>query len=289
MKLLTYESNGQKAVGALTENHEIVPLTAIAPDMLSFINEGSAALTLAEQKIKSAQDTIPLNQVHLLAPIPLPHRNIMCLGRNYAEHARESHRAWGEKVELPQYPVIFTKSPYTANGPYDPIPYDPGVSTAVDFESELLVIIGQAGINISRDQAMNHVFGYSVINDLTARDLQRQHNQFFKGKSLDGYAPMGPWIVTASDIPDPHNLQVTCEVNGVEKQNSRTNQMIFDIPEIITQLSRGMKLYPGDLIATGTPSGVGFARTPPEFLQPGDIVTCKIEGIGSISNRVGIP
>ncbi len=286
MKLITFQNNGESAVGAVINEQRIVSLAAVAPDMLSLIESGSNGLDRARSIIVNTDETIPLENVHLLAPIPQPRRNIMCLGKNYAAHAEESHRAWGDKVELPKFPLIFTKSVTAVNGPFDDIPYDPNVSTAIDFESELLVIIGRPGINITREKAMDHVYGYSIMNDATARDLQRKHNQFFKGKSLDGHGPMGPWIVTTSEIPDPHNLNVTCTVNGQEKQNGNTSQMIFDIPEIITQLSLGMRLLPGDLIATGTPSGVGFARTPPEFLKPGDVVTCSVERIGSIRNKI---
>ena len=286
MKLVTYQINEETAVGAIIEDQRIVPLTTVAPDMLSLIESGSEGLERAQSVVAAATETILLENVRLLAPIPIPRRNIMCLGKNYAAHAEESHRAWGDKVELPKFPLFFTKSTTTVNGPYDDIPYNSNVSTAIDFEAELLVIIGQAGKNITRKQAMAHVFGYSIMNDVTARDLQRQHKQFFKGKSLDGHAPMGPWIVTTSEIPNPHNLRVSCHVNGQEKQNGNTNQMIFDISETIAQLSLGMSLLPGDLIATGTPSGVGFARTPPEFLKPGDVVTCSVEGIGSIRNRI---
>jgi 2-keto-4-pentenoate hydratase/2-oxohepta-3-ene-1,7-dioic acid hydratase in catechol pathway len=288
LKLITYRYQGETAVGVVINEQSIVSLKNIAGSMLSFIEGGDENLARANDLVARAQATIPIKDIHLLAPIPHPRRNIMCLGKNYAEHAIESNQAWGDKVEIPEYPVVFTKSTASANGPYDDIPYDAEVSQAIDFEAELLLIIGKPGVNIRRDQAMDHVYGYSVINDATARDLQRQHKQFFKGKSLDGHAPMGPWIVTASEIPDPHNLDVKCEVNGVEKQNGNTRQMIFDIPETIAQLSRGMRLLPGDLIATGTPSGVGFARNPPEFLKPGDVVTCTVEGIGSIRNKIAV-
>ena len=148
------------------------------------------------------------------------------------------------------------------------------------------MIIGRNGRNISREDALSHVFGYTVMNDVTARDLQRLHKQFFKGKSLDGSAPLGPWIVTADEIDNPQDLQITCSVNGDLKQDGNTSQMIFDIAETIVQLSKGMTLLAGDIIATGTPSGVGFARTPPEFLKPGDEITCTVERVGSISNRI---
>jgi 2-keto-4-pentenoate hydratase/2-oxohepta-3-ene-1,7-dioic acid hydratase in catechol pathway len=213
----------------------------------------------------------------------------MWLGKNYAAHAEESQRTWGDKIELPESPMIFTKASTAVNGPYDDIPYDASVSTAIDFEAELVVVIGRAGKNIPREEALDYIFGYTVMNDATARDMQRRHKQFFKGKSLDGHGPLGPWIVTADEIPDPHNLRVTCHVNGVKKQDGHTSQLIFDIPETIAQLSFGMTLLAGDLIATGTPSGVGFARTPPEYLQPGDVVTCTVEDVGTIRNRIANP
>ncbi len=286
MKLLAYRSDGTVGIGALRGEKEIVSLTAVAPDVLSLIRSGEEGLERARALAAEAEEGIPLDSVHLLAPIPLPQRNIMCLGKNYAAHAEESQRTWGDKIELPEFPLIFTKAPTTVNGPYDDIPYDANVSTAIDFEAELVVVIGRSGKNIPREKAMDFIFGYTVMNDATARDIQRRHKQFFKGKSLDGHGPLGPWIVTADEISDPHDLRVTCHVNGVKKQDGHTSQMIFDIPEIIAQLSFGMTLLPGDLIATGTPSGVGFARTPPEFLRPGDVVTCTVEGVGTIRNRI---
>ncbi|MDX1413822.1 MAG: fumarylacetoacetate hydrolase family protein [Candidatus Promineifilaceae bacterium] len=286
MKLTTFQHAGDIKIGGVIDGERIIPLTEVAPDMNSLIAQGSAGLEHAQSIIDKSNESIPLEEVRLLAPIPRPIRNIMCLGKNYAAHALEAHRAWGDAAELPEFPLIFTKSVMAVTGPFDEIPYNPDISTAIDYESELVVVIGQPGINISRAAAMEHVYGYTIMNDLTARDLQRRHKQFFKGKSLDGHAPMGPWIVTADEIPDPHNLNVSSAVNGAEKQNDNTKQMMFDIPEIIAQLSLGMALWPGDLISTGTPEGVGFARTPPEFLKPGDVITCTVEGIGSIRNRI---
>jgi 2-keto-4-pentenoate hydratase/2-oxohepta-3-ene-1,7-dioic acid hydratase in catechol pathway len=183
--------------------------------------------------------------------------------------------------------VFFTKATTAVAGPHADIPFDANVSTQMDWEVELGVVIGKAGKNIPRDRAFEHVFGYTVINDVSARDIQNSHGgQFFKGKSLDGACPMGPWIVTRDEIPDPHALPLRCRVNGVVKQESNTSDFIFDIPALIEWLSKGMTLLPGDVIATGTPSGVGFARTPPEFLKPGDVVECEVEGIGTIRNRV---
>jgi len=210
----------------------------------------------------------------------------MCLGKNYAEHARESYEARGEQVITTEYPVIFTKTTTCVNGPYDDIPFDPAVSEQMDYEAELAFIIGRRAKNVRRAEAMAYVFGYTVLNDVTARDLQTLHKQFFKGKSLDGSCPIGPWIVTADAISDPHAPRITCHVNGELRQDSAGESMTFDIPAIIEILSRGMTLLPGDIIATGTPSGVGFARKPPVFLRPGDVVECAIEGIGAIRNRI---
>lgn len=278
MKLVTFLHNGRISPGYVL-NDEVVDLSAVSPDMLSLIERGSFA-------VDENAARLPWAAVKLLAPIPAPRRNIMCLGLNYAEHAAESYAARGRQAELPEFPIIFTKATTSINGPYDDVLLDAQATAELDWEAELAVIIGKAGKNISLEQAMEHVFGYTVLNDVTGRDLQRNHKQFFKGKSLDTCCPIGPWIVTADSLPNPHNLHITCRVNGVTKQDSHTSLMIFDIPAIIAHLSRGMTLLPGDIIATGTPSGVGFARTPPEFLQPGDVVECEVEGIGVIRNQV---
>jgi 2-keto-4-pentenoate hydratase/2-oxohepta-3-ene-1,7-dioic acid hydratase in catechol pathway len=257
-------------------------------DMLALIEAGPAAWKragrLAAKAPRGARK--PLDGASLLAPLPRPRRNIFCLGLNYAEHARESAAAQGREFKLPEHPVFFTKATGAVNGPYADIPFDQPVMQQLDWEVELGIVIGRAGKNIPRAQALDHVFGYTVINDLSARDLQFNHQQFFKGKSLDGTCPMGPWIVTADEVPDPHGLRICCRVNGVVKQDWTTGDMIFKVPEIIESLSAGLTLQPGDVIATGTPSGVGFARTPKEFLRPGDVVECEIEGIGAIRNRV---
>jgi 2-keto-4-pentenoate hydratase/2-oxohepta-3-ene-1,7-dioic acid hydratase in catechol pathway len=227
-----------------------------------------------------------LNEVQLTAPIPRPRKNIMCMGMNYADHAKESDEARGRAVSIPDYAVIFTKAPTTANGPFGEIVIDPAVSEQVDWEAELGVIIGKVGKNIREEEALEYIFGYTVLNDVTARDLQNQHRQYFKGKSIDGYCPMGPWIVTADEVADAQNLPIRLRVNGVTKQESNTNMMIFSIRQIIAVLSRGMTLEAGDIIATGTPSGVGFARNPPEFLKAGDVVETEVEGVGMMRNIV---
>ena len=227
-----------------------------------------------------------LSDIQLAAPIPRPRKNIMCLGWNYAEHAQETALLRGQETKAPEYPVIFTKAPTTVNSPYGNIIIDPQVSVEIDWEVELAVIIGNGGKNISEEDAMSHVFGYTVLNDVTARDLQSRHKQFFKGKSIDGYCPMGPWIVTADEIKDPQQLVVRLRVNGITKQEGNTSMMIFPIRTIIAILSTGMTLEPGDIIATGTPSGVGFARNPPEFLKAGDVMETEVEGIGILRNVV---
>ncbi len=294
MRLVTFQldkdrGTGDRAgdrIGALVNANEIIDLSPVAPTMLQLIALGAAGLNQAAQVAAVAAPAYTLDNVQLLAPIPLPQRNVMCLGRNYAEHARESAAVWGQSADLPAFPVIFTKATTSINHPDAPILIDPAVSSQIDWEAELAVIIGQRGKNIHPAGALSYVFGYTCLNDISARDLQRQHQQYFKGKSLDGACPLGPWIVTAEAIPDPHNLRIQCRVNGQIKQDAHTSQMIFNIPQIIATLSHGMTLQPGDIIATGTPSGVGFARTPPEFLQPGDLVEVEIEGIGILGNTV---
>jgi 2-keto-4-pentenoate hydratase/2-oxohepta-3-ene-1,7-dioic acid hydratase in catechol pathway len=218
--------------------------------------------------------------------MPFSGRHVFCVGLNYAEHVKESSEARGKTAKTPSVPVFFTKAPHAVNGPYAGIPLDPAVSAELDWEVELGVVLGRRGKNIPAEKAMDHVFGYTVVNDVSARDLQARHIQFFKGKSLDGTCPMGPCIVTADEVPEPHNLALRCRVNGVIKQDGNTRDMIFRIPALIESLSRGMTLDPGDVISTGTPSGVGMGRNPPEYLKPGDVVECEIEGIGSIRNRV---
>jgi 2-keto-4-pentenoate hydratase/2-oxohepta-3-ene-1,7-dioic acid hydratase in catechol pathway len=227
-----------------------------------------------------------LSNVQLAAPIPRPRKNIMCLGWNYAEHEKETARVRGREAKIPEAPVIFTKAPTTVNNPYGNIVIDPSVSEEIDWEAELAVIIGKGGKNIREEDALSHIFGYTILNDVTARDLQSRHKQFFKGKSIDGYCPMGPWIVTADEIADPQQLTVSLRVNGITKQEGNTSMMIFPIRTIIAVLSKGMTLEPGDIIATGTPSGVGFARNPPEFLKAGDVMETEIEGIGTLRNVV---
>lgn len=220
------------------------------------------------------------------APIPRPAKNVFCLGLNYMLHLRESAAVRNRPADVPKVPVIFTKPPTSVSGPYDDIAWDPAVTAELDYEVELGVVIGVGGKNIPRDRALEHVFGYTCINDVSARDLQRQHMQWFKGKSLDGACPMGPVIVTADAFGDPQAKRIALRLNGDPRQDASTADMMFPIDAIIEQLSRGMTLEPGDVIATGTPSGVGMGRTPQEFLKDGDVIESEIEGIGAMRNRV---
>ena len=220
------------------------------------------------------------------APIPRPPKNVFCVGRNYAEHVNEGARARGETAKIPQHTVFFSKAPTAVVGPYDDIAWEPAVTQQVDWEAELGVIIGVGGRNIRREEALRHVFGYTVVNDVSARDLQKNHFQFFKGKSLDGFCPIGPLVVTYDEFGDPQDKMVSCRINGVVKQHQSTREMLFPVDVIIQNLSHGLTLEAGDIIATGTPEGVGFGRTPPEFMGDGDVMETEVEGIGVMRNRI---
>jgi len=286
MRLITYTADLEDGLGVLVPGQQdtFVPVPDL--DMLGLIRLGKAGLERARSAL-AAGPRRPLASVVLRAPIPEPARNIFCLGWNYADHSKEAAHLRGKETKLPERPVFFTKLTTAANGPFSDVLVDARVSEQNDWEVELGVILGTGGKDIPREQALEHVFGYTVINDVSARDVQTAHGkQFFKGKSLDGYCPMGPWLVTADEVPDPHALPLRCWVNGELKQEGNTRDLIFDIPAILEWLSLGMTLVPGDIIATGTPSGVGFARTPPEYLQPGDLVECEVEGLGRLRNRI---
>jgi len=256
--------------------------------LLALVQAGPDAWHHVRDVVATATTMVgyPLTAVRLHAPIPRPTKNVICLGLNYEAHARESARARGREAVLPTVPVMFTKAPLTVTGPHDDVVVDRTATQQVDWEVELGVVVGVGGKNIARADALTHVFGYTVINDLSARDLQQAHQQWFKGKSLDAFCPMGPVIVTADKVPDPQALRLRLSVNGVAKQDSNTSDMIFPVDSIVEWLSKGMTLEPGDIIATGTPEGVGIGRTPPEFLNDGDIVETTIDGIGTLRNRI---
>lgn len=258
-------------------------------DMQALIEAGAAGLGRVASLVAGAAPQLyaPLAGVELLAPIPRPRRNVFCLGRNYAEHARESLQAIGQPVKLTEYPNVFTKATTAITGPYTNIPFDPTVTEELDWEVELAAVIGRAGRRIPTEDALSHVFGYTIMNDVTARDIQHKPGiQWFQGKSLDASSPLGPWLVTADELPNPQNLALTLRVNGAVKQHDSTANMLFDLATVITTLSKVLTLEPGDIIATGTPAGVGFSRKPPEFLRPGDVMESEIEGIGVLRNRV---
>ncbi|HEU4376557.1 MAG TPA: fumarylacetoacetate hydrolase family protein [Telluria sp.] len=261
--------------------------------MLALIKSGNAGFeqvrALAERAAARKSPMLSIENAQFTSPIPRPDRNIYCVGWNYQDHFEEGKAARADKVveKLPDHPVFFTKGTHTMNGPFDTIPQDLSNSNSTDWEAELAVVIGQRGRNISEERAMDYVFGYAAYNDTTVREVQQKRHggQWFKGKSLDGHGPMGPWIVTAAGVK-LDDVRVICRVNGVEKQNGSYQQMYFKIPRIIAELSRGLTLEPGDIIATGTPSGVGFARKPPEFLKAGDVMETEITGVGIIRNTI---
>jgi len=221
-----------------------------------------------------------LEDIHWHAPIPRPRKNIVCLGLNYASHAAET------ATKIPTVPIFFTKATTSVTGPYDPVPWEMSATEQVDYEAELGVVIGVGGKNISRTNARDHIFGYTAINDVSARDLQFGHKQWFKGKSLDGFCPMGPVVVTADEFGDPQRKRISLRLNGETRQDATTADMIFPVDVIIEFLSRGMTIAAGDVIATGTPEGVGLGRTPPEYMKDGDVMETEIEGIGVLRNRI---
>ncbi|CAE6686696.1 fumarylacetoacetate hydrolase family protein [Paraburkholderia nemoris] len=300
MRLLTFSTGTQASsrVGVVRNEERVVDIASAAAllhvelpfdptDMVSLISAGAPAQTVLEDIVRRAPDDLPLDAATLHAPIPRPRKNVFCVGWNYLEHFAEGEKIRPHIKDMPAFPTFFTKAPTAVTGPFHTVPYFVDLSAQLDWEVELAVVIGTGGRDIAKERAMEHVFGYTALNDVTWRDIQRRHGQqWFKGKSLDGTCPMGPWIVTR-DALDPAGLDLSCRVNGVVKQTSNTRCMYFDIPTIIAELSRGLTLEPGDIIATGTPPGVGHARTPPEFMKPGDVLETEVGGIGSMRNPIG--
>jgi 2-keto-4-pentenoate hydratase/2-oxohepta-3-ene-1,7-dioic acid hydratase in catechol pathway len=300
MRLVTFAAGGETRLGALVDEW-VVDLPRLADrtvrgalpmSLQGLIESGPAAWAVARGVLADyvgassypADCARPRSEVKLLAPIPRPRKNVFCLGLNYKAHLEET--AGADAPELPKVPIFFTKAITSIVGPEDPILFDESLTTKYDWEAELGVVIGLGGRAIAEADWQQHIFGYTCFNDVSARDLQRWHQQWFLGKSLDGTCPFGPAIVTADEVPDPHALEITCRVNGVVKQHANTSELLFRIPAIIASLSKGITLEPGDLISTGTPSGVGFTRTPPEYLKPGDVVEVEVESVGLLSNRV---
>ncbi|MEH6944165.1 fumarylacetoacetate hydrolase family protein [Bacillus sp. JJ722] len=273
-----------KAANALYDNKHSIPTT-----MLALIDAGEDALraiveiaTWAKDQPSSSNLFINPSDVKWLAPIPRPTKNVYCVGKNYADHAIEM----GSAADIPEHVMMFTKSPTAVIGHENMIPIHSELTEQMDYEGELAVIIGKKGVAIKEEEANDHIFGYTILNDVTARDIQSRHKQFFLGKSLDGTCPMGPYIVHKSQIKHPVQLNVQTKVNGELRQNGNTDQFIFSIPKIIEVISSGMTLEPGDIIATGTPAGVGKGFKPPKFLKAGDVIEITIENIGTLCNKI---
>lgn len=285
MKLAAFDWKGERHLGRLSEDGSAIERFAL-PEGTS-AEEGVACLI--GHDLPAVAERIPLGEVSLAAPVPRPHRNIFCVGKNYHEHAHEfaasGFDSSAAKGAVPDAPIVFSKLPETVVPSGAPIKIDADVSSAVDYEAELAVIIGKAGRNIAPANALDHVWGYSIVNDVTARDLQGRHSQWLIGKSQDSFCPMGPWAVTADEI-DLSDTPVRCWVNDELRQDSNTSLLIFDVPTIIAAISNGITLQPGDVIATGTPAGVGIGFNPPRYLMPGDRVRIEIGGIGVLENPV---
>jgi 2-keto-4-pentenoate hydratase/2-oxohepta-3-ene-1,7-dioic acid hydratase in catechol pathway len=291
VKLASYEFEGQRDWGFVKPELGLICPSKVwlgedAPEtLLEFIELYHERFSFLKEPSPN-QRWLKIEQVHIVAPIPNPVRNIICVGKNYEDHVSEMAKVGHSKETEISHPHFFTKATNTMNGPYSKVYLHPNVTSQVDYEGELAVIIGKRGINIPEEKAIEYVFGYTILNDLTARDLQKNHVQWFKGKSLDGFCPMGPWIVTKDEIGYPVELEIRTWVNGELRQHSNTKHMIFDIAKLISILSQGMTLEPGDILATGTPSGVGMGFNPPKLLKPNDVVRIEIEKIGYIENAM---
>lgn len=283
MKYITFRVEGRRHVGYLEQDH--VQVCDVDP-----VVAASGVLALIDGPSVRSTQRLPLSEVQLEAPIPRPQRNIFCVGKNYLDHIREFTRSGYDSSgsDVPEAPIIFSKVPQTVIAPGAAIRFDPAVTSAVDYEAELAVIIGRGGRGIPAERAMDHVWGYTIVNDVTARDLQGRHKQWLLGKSQDTFCPMGPCAVTADEL-DPTNTRIRCWVNDELRQNANTAQLIFDIPTLIATISSGITLLAGDIIASGTPAGVGIGFDPPKYLQAGDRVRIEIEGIGVLENPIESP
>ena len=290
MKLAAYQYKSDQYVGVVSDD-----LQTVTPYQLSQEAAQRGALSIIEmiaesQTLPAMGQAVALKDVCLLAPIPKPRRNIFCVGKNYLDHVKEIKdsklgEAQGSMANLPKHPVVFSKVPEAVIATRVGIDSHPATTQEMDYEAELAVVIAKKGKAIAKADAMKHVWGYTIINDVSARDVQAKHVQFHIGKSFDTFCPMGPWLVSADEL-DEKNTKIQCWVNGELRQDGNTNQMIFDIPTVIESISAGMTLYPGDVIATGTPSGVGMGFKPPRFLKKGDSVKIQIDGIGVLENPV---
>lgn len=299
MRFVTYRLKQAEARLGLLHKGSVIDVAAfgaaagytLPSTMLEFIDLGPLALEALRSLVDDAEPldlvgcSVPEGNVALLAPIPRPRKNIFGIGLNYTEHVAESARALDTSDALPKQPVIFSKPPTAVASWNDPIRHNAQVTKQLDWETELAVVIGQTAHRVDAANALDYVFGYTVINDVSARDCRRA-GQWIVSKGQDSFAPMGPCIVSRDEIPDPHNLNLWTKVNGVEKQNSNTRFMLFNVNQLIADISSVMTLEPGDIIATGTPAGVGAGRNPQEFMWPGDVVECHVEGIGTLRNPI---
>jgi 2-keto-4-pentenoate hydratase/2-oxohepta-3-ene-1,7-dioic acid hydratase in catechol pathway len=285
MKYARFSQSGRPRIGIVdAEASALRPADDRFGSLIDLISEHSKKA----QSEEMSGEPIPLDQVKLLAPI-IPSRNIFCVGKNYRTHAKEFASSGFEAgavkgAEIDEYPAVFTKPPTSIIGPSDIVSLHSHITSSVDYEAELALIIGMPGRDIPKADAYRHIWGYTIINDVTARDRQRNHKQWFMGKALDTFCPMGPWVVTADEL-DPANLDIKCWVNGELRQDANTRDLIFDIPTLIETISAGLTLLPGDVIATGTPAGVGIGFKPPRFLKANDEVSIEISGIGTLKNR----
>lgn len=287
MRVATFSIGGERRVGLVDQDNEMIapfdlPVERAQTGILALIDRNGAGLP-------RTLSPIPLAEVDLEAPIPQPRRNIFCVGKNYYEHAHEFAKSGFDSSAaagaIPKNPIIFSKVPESVIANRANVVIDSKVSTSIDYEAELAVIIGKAGRGISKENAFDHVWGYTIVNDVTARDLQGKYSQWLIGKSQDTFCPMGPWAVTRDEI-DLENTGIRCFVNGELRQDSKIPLLIFDIPTIIATLSEGITLRPGDIIATGTPAGVGIGFDPPKYLKAGDFVRVEIDGIGALENPI---
>ncbi|PFA66445.1 hypothetical protein CN378_14220 [Bacillus sp. AFS015802] len=285
MKFVSFQVGGKETYGVERDGRilDLAGARDLPVDLLRGIEGGEAFLQKVARVVEEDDGAIrsyTQEEVKWLSPIPEVKRNIMCVGKNYRDHAIEM----GGEQDIPKEIMVFTKATNTVVGHQETVLHHGQITEELDYEGELAVIIGKKGRGITPDEALEYVFGYSILNDITARDLQKKHGQFFIGKSLDTTCPMGPYLVTKDEVEDPQNLSITTRVNGEIRQSSNTGEMIFSIPTIISTLSKGMTLEPGDVIATGTPSGVGKGFKPPRFLRKGDVVEIEIEGLGILTN-----
>jgi 2-keto-4-pentenoate hydratase/2-oxohepta-3-ene-1,7-dioic acid hydratase in catechol pathway len=314
MRFVTFLHKNEQRLGLMGPQEHIIDLAEVnrrylkegslpfLTGMQGFIEAGPKAIQVARKaekyvtgknaddvkKLVSVGALVKPNQAKIISPIPRPKKNCVMLGINYREHVDEGARARSLEIKYPEWPVFFTKPATSVIGHKGKV-VNHKCTTKLDWEVELAVVMGKKGRDIPKEKAYDYVFGYTVCLDMTARELQRQHGQWFKGKSLDTFCPLGPWLVHKSALPDPQQVRLICRVNGEVMQDGNTRDMIFDIPTTIESLSAGMTLEPGDIISTGTPSGVGFARVPPVFLKPGDKVEGEVEGIGTLEVEVVAP